>query len=202
MSNRTTRRAILGGAATAALAAATSAATAEAASLSTHDRSILVFALGLEQLQAAFYTETERVGVLTGETAELARVVGGHERSHVRALRQILGSSAPAAPKFDFKGATESRQAFVRTAVAFEDLGVAAYKGQLSRIQSKGLLATVLAIHAVEARHAAWIRRLVGILPAAEAFDQAKPESVINSIVASTKFVVSSTASHNPGFTG
>ena len=33
-------------------------------------------------------------------------------------------------PTFDFQGVTEEQQAFLKTAVAFEDLAVAAYKGQ------------------------------------------------------------------------
>ena len=39
----------------------------------------------------------------------------------------------------------------MRTAVAFEDLGVSAYKGQAPRISSPTYLAFALSIHAVEA---------------------------------------------------
>jgi len=60
----------------------------------------------------------------------------------------------------------------------------------------------VLSIHAVEARHAAWIRRLAGVVPAPAAFDKAKPEEAIKQIVRSTRFVVSSTGHQSPGFTG
>ena len=56
---------------------------------------------------------------------------------------------------------------FRRTAVAFEDLAVAAYKGQAPLIQRRAYLVPALAIHTVEARHAAWIRRLAGFTPAA-----------------------------------
>ena len=70
------------------------------------------------------------LGAVTGAAAHMARIVGGHEREHVRALLHMLGSQAVRRPAFDFRGATESQDAFVRTAVAFEDLGVAAYKGQ------------------------------------------------------------------------
>ena len=145
---------------------------AEAAAEPKGDVAILNYALTLEYLQSAFYTEVDRIGTLTGETARMARIVGGHERAHVRLLRDILGSRAVARPTFDFDGATDSQEAFVRTAVAFEDLGVAAYKGQAPRIASPAYLAAALGIHANEARHAAWIRRIAGIVPAQSAFDQ------------------------------
>ena len=61
-------------------------------------------------------------------------------------------------PAFNFRGTTEARRAFLKTAVAFEDLAVAAYKGQAPRLHSKPVLATAVSIHSVEARHAAWMR--------------------------------------------
>jgi uncharacterized protein (DUF1501 family) len=199
--HRLTRRALLGTATAAGLSGAAPISALAAASPEQRDRRIFEFALVLEELQAAFYTEAERVGALHGELAQLARIVGGHERAHVRTIRALLGH-APTSPRFDFKGATETSSAFVRTAVAFEDLGVAAYKGQMSRIASKPLLATALSIHAVEARHAAWIRRVAGVLPAPDAFDKAQSERMIDSIVRSTRFVVASSATSAPEFTG
>ena len=60
---------------------------------------------------------------------------------------------------------TEDPKAFLKTAVAFEDLAVEAYKGQAPRLQSEQVLAAALGIHTVEARHAAWMRYLNGITP-------------------------------------
>ena len=200
---RINRRALLGTALSAATGVgAVTASSAQAAELSHRDREILEFALVLEELQAAFYTEAERAGALRGELAKLATVVGGHERDHVRTLRGALGTHHPPSPRFDFKGATETPAAFARTAVAFEDLGVAAYKGQMPRLESRPVLAVVLSIHAVEARHAAWIRRLAGVLPAATAFDRGRSEQAILSIVRATRFVVVSSSNRAPGFTG
>jgi len=154
------------------LLAAFATPAALAADRKAGDRAILNFALSLEYLQDSFYTGAERIGALKGELARQARTVGAHERAHVKALRQTLGSAAIARARFNFHGATESEDAFRRTAVAFEDLAVAAYKGQAPRLRSREYVASAIAIHSVEARHAAWIRRLAGIQPAALAFDE------------------------------
>lgn len=161
-----------------------------AGGLSATDVSILNYALVLEYLQASFYTEAERSGALTGKTAQAARVVGATERAHVRAFLKLLGPRAVKRPSFDFQGVTEQQRAFLKTAVAFEDLAVAAYKGQAPRLQSNAVLAAAVGIHSVEARHAAWMRELFGITPAVHAFDQPASRGQINQIVASTHFIV------------
>jgi hypothetical protein len=193
------RRCVVGSGAL--LAAAAAPATAAGPS-KRQDVSIVEFALTLEYLQASFYTEVVRNNVLTGALADQARVVGGHERAHVEALRHVLGAKAPPSPFFNFAGATESPDAFRRTAVAFEDLAVAAYKGQAPRLDSKRYLVSLLAIHSVEARHAAWIRRLAGVLPAPTAFDQPKSRDATEALVASTHFIVRTRSRRSPHFTG
>ena len=169
-----------------AVAVWSSPAAAQAAS---SDITILNFALALEYLQASFYTEAERIGALRGALAHQAHVVGAHERGHVKAFQGLLGSAAIKQPQFNFHGVTESPEAFRSTAVAFEDLATAAYKQQAPLIQSKSYLAGALAIHSVEARHAAWIRRLAGFLPAAHAFDDPLSDAKVVQIVNSTQFV-------------
>ena len=191
-----------GAVAAGALAAPVAEARAQEA---TSDVDILNYALALEYLQAAFYTEAERLGALRGEFAEQARVVGAHERAHVKALRDALGTAAVARPRFDFQGVTEDQAAFRRTAVAFEDLGTAAYKDQAPRITSRAYLAAAIRIHSVEARHAAWIRRLAGVLPAPEAFDEPRSKQRVLRVVADTNFVTSAprtSAFGSPRFTG
>jgi hypothetical protein len=184
------RRSLLGlgliGAGAIAAVRAPTAAAGPAAS----DIDILNYALVLEYLQASFYTEAERSGALSGKTAEAARVVGATERAHVKAFLKLLGSKAVKRPTFNFQGTTEQQRAFLKTAVAFEDLAVAAYKGQAPKLQSNAVLAAAVGIHSVEARHAAWMRELFGITPAVHAFDQPASRASINRIVASTKFIV------------
>lgn len=169
------------------------------------DIAILNFALSLEYVQDAFYTEAERKGALRGEAAEIARTVGAVERAHVKALRDALGPRALRRPFFNFRGVTEAQDAFVRTAVAFEDLAVAAYKGQAHRIRSPEVLATAAGIHSVEARHAAWIRHLAGVEPASEAFDEPVSKAEAEETVASTNFIARRPqvkGARKPPFTG
>jgi hypothetical protein len=57
----------------------------------------------------------------------------------------------------------------------------------------------------VETRHAAWIRHIVGVLPATTAFDQPAPQNHMAELIASTRFVTSgwtTVAKRKPGFTG
>jgi hypothetical protein len=191
-------RAALGGAALLAAVAAPSAKAQDG----DGDEDILNYALTLEYIQDSFYTETERIGALTGDLATQALVVADHERAHVQALREALGAKAVKRSRFDFRGATEDADKFRRTAVAFEDLAVAAYKGQAPLIRRQAYLASALAIHAVEARHAAWIRRLAGIQPAADAFDEPRSKSSTLAIVERTNFTVSMESTKRPRFIG
>jgi hypothetical protein len=187
----TSRRAFVGAViAGGALLADAAPARAARSGLAKSDLSILNYALVLEYLQASFYTEAERGGALTGKTAAAARVVGAVERAHVKAFLELLGSKAVKRPLFDFQGTTEQQRPFLKTAVAFEDLAVAAYKGQAPKLKSKPVLAAAIGIHSVEARHAAWMRELFGITPAVHAFDQPASRPRIERIVASTHFIV------------
>jgi rubrerythrin len=168
---------------------------------SSRDVAILNYALTLEYLEAAFYAEAVRLGGFSGELRTFARVVAGHEATHVKALRSVLGSAAVKRPKFNFRGTTESAKAFKATAQVLEDTGVAAYKGQAPRIRNDAVLKAALAIHSVEARHAAWIRDIRGQDPAPVAFDKPLSMNQVLARVASTRFIVQRRAAEPP-FTG
>lgn len=129
------------------------------------DVEILNFALQLEELQAAFYTQALLHANLTGALAQYARVVGRHEREHVAFLRKTLGAAARPAPAFDFGDAVTDANKFGPAARMLEDLAVAAFDGQAAGL-TKPSLAAVATIVSVEARHAAWIRDVLGELPA------------------------------------
>jgi rubrerythrin len=202
---RSSRKQLLAAGFVGAAAAALGSAGGASAALSNSDVSILNYALVLEYLQASFYTEAELGGALHGATRKAANVIGAVERAHVTAFRKLLGRAAVKRPLFDFQGVTEKQLAFLKTAVAFEDLAVAAYKGQAPLITSRAVLAAAVGIHSVEARHAAWMRELFGITPAVHAFDQAASRTKISRVVASTGFIAARPVTqrkHAPEFTG
>jgi rubrerythrin len=201
-----TRRAFLVSSATGAALLAGLSLPASASAAAKSDEAILNYALTLEYLQSSFYTEAERLRAITGPLARIPRQLGAVERAHVQALKTVLGSRAVAKPAFNFQGTTEDPDAFLRTAVALEDLGAAAYKGQAARVASPAILAAAIAIHSVEARHAAWMRYLVGVVPAAGAFDTGKSQKEVERIVASTRFIAAAPRrtrkGKKPRFTG
>ena len=140
-------------------------ALATAAPSRKQDAEILNFALLLEELESAFFAEAENRVRLTPELNEFVRVVGAHERAHVAFLRNALGNKARKRPKFNFGRATRDRKAFSATAVLLQDTAVAAYNGQAANL-TKPTLAAAATIVSVEARHAGWIRAILGINPA------------------------------------
>lgn len=140
----------------------------------SQDIAILNYALTLEYLEATFYAQARRMAGLRGETARFAKVAGAHETAHVAALKKVLGSKAVKRPRFHFGATVHSQSAFQKTALAVEDLGVSAYAGQGPRLKQTAVIEAALSIHSVEARHAAWIRHIVGMNPAPHAFDPAR----------------------------
>jgi hypothetical protein len=181
------------------------ASRASAAGLTQNDVGILRFDLQLEYLQAAMYTEALRLGHLRPAVRDAAKVVGAHEWAHAHALKTILGAQAVPRGFFDYHGVTEDERAFLRTAVAFEDLTAALLKYQAVRLDSRAVLAAAISLHSVEARHAAWLRRVAGVLPTLTAFDHAAPQSKMRDLIVSTHFLAKdpTTGSRRPpGFTG
>jgi len=171
----------------------------------SNDIAILRFDQTLEELQAGLYTEAERLGALKPETLAWARVVGAHERAHLAAIKKLLGRKALASSTFDYGKVTADEAAFLRTAVAFEDLTAALLKWQAPRLDSREIVAAAVSLHSVETRHAAWIRHLIGLQPAANAFDKPASQHRMAELIDSTHFVVSTpkTASKaKPRFTG
>ena len=192
---KTTRRSLLGGAVVggAALLAGLAEVPASSAAVgiarTKRDISILRFDLVLEYLQAGLYTEAERLGALSAKTLGWSRVVGAHERAHALAIKNLLGSKAVKSPAFDYRGVTENEQAFIKTAVAFEELTSALLKWQAVRLDSREIVAAAVTLHSVETRHAAWIRHIVGLQPATTAFDKPASQARMARLIASTHFV-------------
>jgi hypothetical protein len=208
---KTTRRSLLGGAVVggaallAGLAEAPAASGAVGITRTKRDISILRFDLVLEYLQAGLYTEAERIGALSARTLGWSRVVGAHERAHARAIKNLLGSKAVKSPAFDYRGVTENEQAFIKTAVAFEELTSALLRWQVVRLDSREIIAAAVTLHSVETRHAAWIRHIIGLRPAPRAFDNPAPQRQMAQLIRSTHFIVSrsrTSGQSRPSFTG
>ena len=96
----------------------------------------------------------------------IAKKFGASEQEHVDALIATikkLGGKPVAAPKSNFGPTFEKGlMATLNAAADVENLGAAAYLGQAGNIKNKEVLAAALAIHTVEARHAAALNILVG----------------------------------------
>jgi rubrerythrin len=164
--------------------------TLAATKATTNDVSILNFALTLEYLETAFYEEAVRKGALKGETLKYAKIARNHERGHVTLLEDALGSAAIRKPKVDFKRTTENARTFRATAIVLEDTGVQAYAGQAGLLDDAAILTTAVRIHSIEARHAAWIRHIVGKEPAPRAFDTPLTTAQVLAAVKKTGFIV------------
>jgi rubrerythrin len=141
---------------------ATSATTSTSTPSATGDIAILNYALTLEYLEREFYANVIASGLFTGKVAGLIKDFGSQEATHVEALKGAvskMGGTPAANPngKFPITSATQVAE----LAYSVENLGAAAYLGQAPNIQSPEVLATALAIHSVEARHAATLGTLV-----------------------------------------
>jgi rubrerythrin len=133
----------------------------------TSDLKILNYALTLEFLEAEFYAKVIASGLVKdAKVASIAKKFGASEQEHVDALIATikkLGGKPVAAPKSNFQPTFDKGlMATLNAAADVENLGAAAYLGQAGNIKNKEVLAAALAIHTVEARHAAALNTLVG----------------------------------------
>lgn len=160
-----------------ALASLATEAHAQSATPSPTALAALQLALKLEYLEADFYNAGVSAFSSTFTAAEAAAIgqVAKHENAHVAYLKTALGTNAPADVTHDYTGGAgagngpfpnwnKDKVEFLKLAQLFEDTGVRAYKGQAGNFTATdaALLTVALRIHAVEARHAAKIRRLRG----------------------------------------
>ena len=154
------------------------------------DVQIVKFALLLERLEATFYTEAVggRLGEVDVESSAIAqqlanpslryatfqrlKQVRDHEQTHVEALEGVLeavGSNPDFGSNIEFEFPYETVGEFYDLAQVFEDTGVAAYTTAAPAIDTEKYLASAVRIHAVEGRHASYLRTLNNPLPAGSA---------------------------------
>ncbi|MGH2840104.1 MAG: ferritin-like domain-containing protein [Solirubrobacteraceae bacterium] len=131
------------------------------------DLEIVNYALTLEYLEAEFYKQVIASGQIKDRAViEIAKKFGQSEQEHVDALKATatkLGGKPVAKPKTAFESVIKKGpKTILETAATVENLGAAAYLGQAGNIRNKEVLAAALAIHSVEARHAAALNQLIG----------------------------------------
>ena len=128
------------------------------------DFGVLNYAYALEQLEAAFYIKVAAAPPSGFNTAErnYFNDIQYHEIAHREFFKNALGTAAIGSLSVDFSSIDfTSRTSVLGAAMAFEDLGVAAYNGAGIRIKSNDYLLLAGKIVSVEARHAAYIRDII-----------------------------------------
>jgi Ferritin-like domain len=156
--------------------------------MASGDLAIVNYALTLEYLESRFYDEVAKSGLFHGQELAVLKSFGAEEAQHVIALHKAASSLGTPAPKPTGKFPLTSAASVAKLAATVENLGASAYLGQAAAIQSKEILAAALAIHTVEARHAAALNTLLKLSPTPDgAF--AKPMSMQQVLTAVKPFI-------------
>ncbi|MGI8760067.1 MAG: ferritin-like domain-containing protein [Jatrophihabitantaceae bacterium] len=160
-----------------------SEAEAAAPNFGKGDVGILNYALTLEYLEYNFYVMGLSKGLLKGRDLELVMPIRIHEQAHVQAVMgavKKLGGTPVSTPKLKFPAKTFSTaDNFLSTAVQFEELGVTAYQGKITLIQSPAVLTSAAEIAGVESRHAAILQHLTGGNPFPAPVEKQNSESTV-----------------------
>jgi rubrerythrin len=117
------------------------------------------YALTLEYLEAAFYAAAVKANFPDADIAEAAKKLAAHEQAHVDALKKVLGRAAVKPPTVNSDTVAKllaDQNTFIKTAAAIEPVGTAAYAGAGPYINNLAIVKAALAIHSVEANHAAY----------------------------------------------
>ena len=147
-----------------------------AAASKEQDARVLNLVLAVEYTEVAFYERGARAGGLRGELRDYAGDRPGAREGPRRVPQAGAGRRGRAGAAAQVRRQDEGREGFTAAAVKLEDLAVATYNGQAVNLTSASLKAAARIV-SVEARHAAWIRSIVGDVPATEATDTAVKEA-------------------------
>ncbi len=131
------------------------------------DAGIANFLLTVQRVERDFYERALASGTLSRRTESLFGEFARQEHAHVARLERavtVIGTHTVPAPRIDLPLTSES--GFLQFATALEGLAAGACLGQVAAIDTRALLDDVLAIHAVDARHAAVANELAGLDPA------------------------------------
>lgn len=128
---------------------------------------ILNFALTLEHLENAFYTQGlqkyTQQDFLDADLPTWARgrwnQIAQHESTHVSFLESVIGDQAVQPCTYSFPDTDP--MSFVTTSFMLETVGVSAYSGAAHFLSNSDYITSSAAILAVEARQSAWINSAV-----------------------------------------
>jgi len=152
------------------------------------DIALLNYALTLENLESAFYTQgltkfssadfgnasfMQNFGsVIGGDVYAYLCLIRDHEALHVRSLQALitgLGGTPVKPCNYNFNVATVDQ--FTTVASLLENIGVMAYSGAIYQFQSVSIKTTAATIATVEGRHASYLSLLTGKSPSPASFD-------------------------------
>ncbi|TCD66282.1 hypothetical protein EIP91_001573 [Steccherinum ochraceum] len=130
---------------------------------SVNDTQVLQFAMTLELLENAFYTQgLQKFDQAAFEAAGYPfwvrnrfEQIAEHEATHVDFLRAALGADAVSACEYNFP--LTDVKTFTAVSMALETTGQSAYMGAAAVLTDKNTLTTAATILTVEARQAAWV---------------------------------------------
>ena len=178
---------------TAATGTATAVAPAAAPpAVAASDLEIAGFALGLERLESAFYSQVvsahETRAFLTTRLIEVAREIAANEASHVQALETLIsgaGGTLPAAINYRFPANVFiSPVAFTWFGHTLEDIGIGAYLGAVGAIKSGDIRRAAASIYGSETRHASILRLLGGFPFAPRYFESPLSVAQVQGLIA------------------
>jgi hypothetical protein len=165
------------------------------------DVTLLNYALTLENLEAALYTQglmqlsstdfanstfIQNLGsVIGGDVYAYLSLMRDHEAQHVRTLKSLitsLGGTPVTRCTYNFGYKTADQ--FITVAALLENTVVAAYNGALYQIQSSSIKIAAATIASVEGRHASYLNLLRGTSPCPSSFDTAATSATVLAAVA------------------
>jgi hypothetical protein len=130
------------------------------------DNATLGYLLRVEHMQADLYRVAAQTGFFKGRDLSTIKSFGDEEDQHVADIAATLRqrkATIPPPPQANFP--LVHPDSILDVAVRIENLVAASYLGQLGRIADRNLLATLLSVHSVEARHAATLNVMRGKRP-------------------------------------
>jgi Ferritin-like domain len=141
------------------------------------DRELLDLLLTQEQIQVIHYSAIldtfddaafSAAGLSESARGDIEAILAS-EQAHIAALDRPEGGSTPASAPPALTDLIDA----LSEAAELENLAVASYAFVIPELDRQRLMATLIGIHSVEARHAAWLATLLQNNPFPEAIDRA-----------------------------